>query len=306
MFSNIKLKVIIFFVLTLTYSVHAQITPRSLFNQSTSANDLSLPVETTLIAEANYPQMMLLKPNGEGPFPAIVLGHQCGGLVFSKSNPQIANWSMLQWAKDFQQSGYVVLLLDFMGPRGAQQLCQGPQNGVTLGRVVKDFYQAASHIRKLPYVSPEKVAFVGFSQGAFIALFNNSKAVRQEFSQNRGFDAYVSFYPPCRIPSMGPEKILLDVVQKDIEKPHLFLLGGYDNESPASDCQELLEPVQSSGKPIQLHVYQEETHCWDCKSLNGFSKPGRLGMVTYRYSETATQNSLERTKSFLAASFKIN
>jgi dienelactone hydrolase len=306
MFSNIKLNIIIFFISTLAYSVHAQITPRSLFNQSTSANDLSLPVETTLIAEANYPQMMLLKPNGEGPFPAIVLGHQCGGLVFSKSNPQIANWSMLQWAKDFQQSGYVVLLLDFMGPRGAQQLCQGPQNGVTLGRVVKDFYQAASHIRKLPYVSPEKVAFVGFSQGAFIALFNNSKAVRQEFSQNRGFDAYVSFYPPCRIPSMGPEKILLDVVQKDVEKPHLLLLGGADIESPASDCQELLTPVKTTGKPIQIHVYQDETHCWDCKSLNGFSKPGRLGTVTYRYSEAATKDSFERTKSFLADSLKLN
>ena len=73
MFSNIKLKVIIFFVLTLTYSVHAQITPRSLFNQSTSANDLSLPGETTLIAEANYPEMMLLKPNGDGPFTAMVV-----------------------------------------------------------------------------------------------------------------------------------------------------------------------------------------------------------------------------------------
>jgi len=54
MFSNIKLKIIILFVSTLAYSVHAQITSRSLFSQSTSANDLSLPVVITQISEANY------------------------------------------------------------------------------------------------------------------------------------------------------------------------------------------------------------------------------------------------------------
>jgi dienelactone hydrolase len=67
-----------------------------------------------------------------------------------------------------------------------------------------------------------------------------------------------------------------------------------------------LTPVKTTGKPIQIHVYQDETHCWDCKSLNGFSKPGRLGTVTYRYSEAATKDSFERTKSFLADSLKIN
>lgn len=113
-------------------AVHAQFTPRDLMFDSRSAPDLAFPTIVTPIEQAIYPQMMLLKPEGDGPFPAVMLGHQCGGLVFNKANPRAANWSMLQWAKDFQQAGYVALLVDFMGPRGATQVCQGAQAGVTL------------------------------------------------------------------------------------------------------------------------------------------------------------------------------
>ncbi len=291
--------------LLLGFSVCAQPTPRNLAADAGSALDLVFPTAVTPLSEANYPRMLLLKPEGEGPFPAVMLGHQCGGLIFSKANPQAANWTMLEWAKRFQAVGYVTLLIDFMGSRGAQQVCQGPQSGVTLGRTVKDFYQAAEHLRQLPYVHPEKVAMVGYSQGALIALFNNSKSFREEFRQARGFDAYVSFYPPCRIMSLGPNRVALDVVQKDMEQPHLFLLGGADNETPAADCETLLAPIKAAGKPVQLHTYQDETHCWDCKSLNGFTKPGRSGLVTYTYSESATLDSFERTKKFLANSLRL-
>lgn len=285
-------------------SAHAQLTPRNLAGDANSAPDLVFPSEPTPITEANYPKMMLLKPEGVGPFPALLMGHQCGGLVFSKANPQAANWSMLEGAKRFHQAGYVVFLMDFMGPRGAQQVCQGPQNGVTLGRTVKDFYQAAEHLRKLSFVAPDKVALVGYSQGALIALFNNSQSFREEFKYKRGFDAYVSFYPPCRITSLGPNRFQIDVVQKDIEKPHLFLLGGADLETPASDCEALAAPIKIAGKPLQIHTYPNETHCWDCKSLNGFSKPGRLGTVTYTYSEAATVDAYARTRQFLEESYQ--
>jgi dienelactone hydrolase len=298
-----------FFALTFAFfsgiHAYAQPTPRNLANDASSAPDLVFPTSITPVSEANYPKMLLMKPDGDGPFPAVMLGHQCGGLVFSKANPQAANWSMLDWSKRFHDAGYVTLLIDFMGSRGAQQVCQGPQAGVTLGRIVKDFFQSADFLRKLAYVRPDQVAMVGYSQGGLIALFNNSKSFREEFRQRRGFDAYVSFYPPCRIMSLPPNRLIIDVVQKDIEKPHLFLLGGADNETPASDCQALVAPIKAAGKPVQLHTYPNETHCWDCKSLNGFTKPGRLGTVTYNYSETATLDSFQRTKAFLVESLKL-
>jgi dienelactone hydrolase len=270
---------------------------------SRSASDLTFPSTVTPIEQATYPQMMLLKPEGEGPFPAVMLGHQCGGLVFNKANPRAANWSMLQWAKDFQQAGYVALLVDFMGPRGATQVCQGAQAGVTLGRTTQDFFQAAEHLRKLPYVDANKVALVGFSQGALIAFYNNSKRVRETMGVSRGFDAYVSFYPLCRLQLQSPARPVVEILQRDIEKPHLMLLGSADTETPAADCESLGATVKASGRPLEFHTYADKTHCWDCKSLNGFTKQGRHGTVTYTYDEETTRDSFERSKAFLARSF---
>lgn len=286
-------------------AVHAQFTPRDLMFDSRSASDLAFPTVVTPIEQATYPQMMLLKPQGDGPFPAVMLGHQCGGLVFNKANPRAANWSMLQWAKDFQQAGYVTLLVDFMGPRGATQVCQGAQAGVTLGRTTKDFFQAAEHLRKLPYVNPDQVALVGFSQGALIAFYNNSKRVREAIGASRGFDAYVSFYPLCRLQTLAPDRPVVDILQRDIEKPHLLLLGSADTETPAADCETLAAPVKASGRPIEFHTYPGKTHCWDCKSLDGFTKQGRHGPVVYTYDEETTRDSFERTKAFLLRSFAV-
>ena len=284
-------------------AAHAQFTPRDLMFDSRSASDLTFPSTVTPIEQATYPQMMLLKPEGEGPFPAVMLGHQCGGLVFNKANPRAANWSMLQWAKDFQQAGYVALLVDFMGPRGATQVCQGAQAGVTLGRTTQDFFQAAEHLRKLPYVDANKVALVGFSQGALIAFYNNSKRVRETMGVSRGFDAYVSFYPLCRLQLQSPARPVVEILQRDIEKPHLMLLGSADTETPAADCESLGATVKASGRPLEFHTYADKTHCWDCKSLNGFTKQGRHGTVTDTYDEETTRDSFERSKAFLARSF---
>lgn len=282
---------------------NAQLTPQDMMFDSRSAPDLEFPSEVTPVDQATFPRMMLLKPDGAGPFPAVMLGHQCGGLVFNRANPRAANWSMLQWAQDFRQAGYVALLVDFMGPRGATQVCQGPQAGVTLGRTAKDFFQAAEYLRKLSYVDPDKVALVGFSQGALIAFYNNSTSMRQAIGAARGFDAYVSFYPPCRIPTRSPVRPVVDAIQRDIERPHLMLLAAADTETPAADCEALATPLRAAGRPIEFHTYPGKTHCWDCKSLNGFTKQGRHGPVVYTYDEEATRDSFERTQAFLVRAF---
>ena len=64
------------FFLLLGLSAQAQPNPRNLAGDAGSAPDLVFPSAITPIAEAVYPKMVLLKPEGEGPFPAVMLGHQ--------------------------------------------------------------------------------------------------------------------------------------------------------------------------------------------------------------------------------------
>ena len=44
------------------------------------AKDLEFPAKPSRLSFFSTPEMALYKPDGPGPFPALVLHHQCGGL----------------------------------------------------------------------------------------------------------------------------------------------------------------------------------------------------------------------------------
>jgi dienelactone hydrolase len=57
----------------------------------------------------------LAKPDGSGPFPAVVILHGCGGFFSSYASV----------ADDLQWEGYVALAVDSLGPRGNSRcLCR--------------------------------------------------------------------------------------------------------------------------------------------------------------------------------------
>jgi dienelactone hydrolase len=72
---------------------------------SSQAPDLILPDVPSSLGMFSTPKMGLYRPEGTGPFPALVLHHQCSGLREGK------NTSMLNWAKEAVSRGYVVLML---------------------------------------------------------------------------------------------------------------------------------------------------------------------------------------------------
>lgn len=282
-----------------TTTALAQYAGAKLAFDATGAPDLVFPETATPVADANSPRMMLLRPEGTGPFPAVALAHQCGGLIFNKANPNAVNWPMLGWAKTFVRNGYVTLLVDYMDPRGAKSLCNGPEAGVTYGRSIKDFMQAAEYLRKQPDVDADRVAMVGFSQGGIVSLMSNGKEVREKMKIGNGFNAYVSFYPLCGYSRNGAGNFAGEIVQDDMDRPHLVFTGGLDNETPFEDCQKRLHPMIEKGKPITYKHYADATHCFDCKSLNGFTKRGHFGQVTYTFNQELTNQSARETFEFL-------
>src|SRR3977135_4109829 len=53
--------------------------PSPLLSAASQAKDLDFPAEPSGISSST-PRMALYKPEGAGPFPALVLQHQCSGL----------------------------------------------------------------------------------------------------------------------------------------------------------------------------------------------------------------------------------
>jgi dienelactone hydrolase len=259
------------------------------------APDLAFPADVSNLGFFSTPRMALYKPEGEGPFPALVLVHQCGGL----GEGARANVSMLDWVKRAVARGYVTLLIDSLDPRGARQVCFGPQQNVFPARGARDVLQAAAHLRALPYVDGRRVAVAGYSWGAMVGMFASSRSIAEAMLPGERPAAVVSFYPGCFTikPSTGAP---YELARPDIDRPLLVLMGEEDNETPPQDCVDKLSPLRGAGKPVELHVYPKATHCWDCRQLDGFRKKDFRGTdVVYRYDPSVTEDSARRMFEFL-------
>ena len=263
--------------------------------QQPMAKDLQFPAEAVALSSVERPQMALFKPEGAGPFPALVLVHQCGGLGTARWR----NESMLNWAKEAVARGYVVLLIDSLGPRGVDTVCYGPKGGVVFARGVRDALQAAEHLQKFDFVDKKRIALAGYSWGAMVGVLASSARWSGNALPGVRFAAAVAFYPGC-FTLRPPTTAAYEIVQPDIDRPLLVLMGGQDTETPADECVAKLGVAKAAGAPVEWHVYPQATHCWDCKHLDGFSKTDVRGTsVTYRYSMDYTTDSLQRMFQFL-------
>ncbi len=256
------------------------------------AKDLSFPDKPSTFSMFSGPGMALYKPDGAGPFPAVVLHHQCGGL--RSTNWQ--NQSMLEWARTAVARGYVAMIIDSLGPRNVASVCMGAQGGVHFPRGARDALQAAEHLRKFDFVDGKRIALAGYSWGAMVAAFSSSSAIATALAPGERFAAAVAFYPGCFTirPAAGNP---YEIVRPDIDRPLLVLMGSEDNETPPQDCVSRLEPLKAAGAPVQWHVYPGITHCWDCKNLNKTDFKGTS--VVYRYDEATTKDSEQRMFEFL-------
>lgn len=285
-------------VLALAGPASAQTLPAALQGAAAQAPDLPLPTEVSSLGFLSSPRLALYKPEGAGPFPAIVLLHQCGGLRADGRN--WLNMAMLGWAKEAVARGYVALLLDSLGPRGVDTVCLGAKGGVNFPRGLRDALQAAEHLRGLPYVDRERIVMVGFSWGAMVGVLGSSRGWAAALAPGERFRAVAAVYPGC-FQIKPPGGVPFEIVRDDIDRPLLVLMGDLDNETPAADCIARLQPLKDAGAPVQWHIYPGATHCWDCETLNGLRKIDFRGnAVTYRYRSDLTRDSVERVFGFFA------
>jgi len=261
------------------------------------AKDLEFPTVTSDVSKVKRPAMAIFRPQGEGPFPALVLAHQCGGL----NNPSTGwqNFSMLEWAKKAVDRGYVVLLIDQLTQRGVPTRCKGKSGGLNFARATKDVLQAADHLRGLEFVDRNRIGVVGYSFGAMLALLSSSERWGKTLAPTSRFSAAVSFYPGCFTirPGRGEP---YEIVNADLNRPTLVLLGGKDGDTPAWECIKRLEIAKRKGSLVEWHLYPDATHCWDCENLNGHSKVTHRGYrTTYYFDREVTQDSSRRMFAFL-------
>jgi dienelactone hydrolase len=222
-------------------AIGAAVVLLSVFGCASTAKFQSLEID-----QNSEPQLLsgkLTKPSGEGPFPAIVLLHGCAG---PKEHYSV-------WIDRLRGWGYVTLMVDSFGPRGATNCWSERGKLISPARRGFDAHGAKLYLSSLPYVNPDKIAVMGCSHGGMTTL----EAVQGNY-QGGPFRAAIAFYPYC-----DP--------MFNINTPLLVLIGEKDDWTPAHRCEKYILPKVSDHEII-LKVYPNAYHSFD--------KPYRL--QTYR------------------------
>lgn len=218
----------------------------------------------------------LTRPDGAGPFAAVVHLHGCNGLPNAfKDGTEKGMWSerLAGW-------GYAVLVVDSFTTRGISQACSG---GLTPR--IADAYGALASLSRQPFVDANRIAVIGFSQGAITAL----AAVGPDAFDllelgERKFKAAIAFYPSC--PSDGTMTV-----------PTLILIGALDDWTRASACTAMMANRTGAGSPVRLTVYPGAHHAFDVTSL----QPGREYFGhRVEYNAAAAEPATEEVRQFLA------
>ena len=225
----------------------------SLFATATHAGDkVQFEASNAFISDSVTLRADISKPDGNGPFPAIVLMHGCGGW-----QPPV-RYTMNAYADYFVKHGFVVLDLDSFGPRstGGGKVCESTRRLADARNYrTYDAYDAMKYLKSQKFVDGNNIFLMGQSNGGSVAI-NVAKgdAQQDKKGEDEGFRAVVAYYPWCG--SFGKRKVAL-------ASPLLVFGGGQDDWVPARECEE----VQSTGAQLQVKVYPEAAHSFDLEIM---------------------------------------
>jgi dienelactone hydrolase len=221
-------------------------------------------------------QGYLAKPDGAGPFPAVIGLHGCAGM-HNTTRQRLVD-ELVAW-------GYVILLVDSFATRGIDHACTSSAFATFLRRR-PDAYGALVFLARQTFVDPQRVAAVGFSAGAWVTL---SVAEPNSFElfvppSNLRFRAAAAFYPPCNQAVARPGI------------PTLIFIGALDDWTPAADCSNRIASWGNDGPPVELVVYPGAYHGFYYPHL----QPGRTMFGHWlEYNGEAADDARHRLHRFL-------
>lgn len=175
----------------------------------------------------------IYKPEGKGPFPAILILHGSSGVGAATRN----------WASMLKDHGYVVYIVDSFKPRHWKDRQSEGWDNATDAQL-SDVTPAYQYLSKLKYVDPNHIGILGFSMGGFDVL----RIMSTDQSQ---FKAAAVFYGVCH-------RLAENTV---IKGPTTIFIGANDDRATTKDCKELIE--RSHDKTVKIKIYAHALHGFD-------------------------------------------
>ena len=208
----------------------------------------------------------LTKPDGNGPFPAIVMFSSDGGW---QDTPR-------HWRTRLNTWGYVTLEVGAENEIPSRE----PLNHVL------DAIGALKYLQRLSYVDSDRVAVMGWSLGAVTALWAIDASGWAGKHKDR-FVAAVAIYPPCDYISVG-----------QFFSPSLIISAELNDLVLPSACERLVENV-----PLNLDVPINKIMPGAYHWFDMLHPPAQTYGGTYEYNAKATEAAANHVRSFLESNF---
>ena len=196
---------------------------------------------------------VLFRPEGSGPFPAVVGLHACGGL-HNRSGQLGTRYR--DWAERLVAAGFVVLFPDSFGSRGLGAQCttrERDRRARASRERVGDANAARRWLQGKDWIKGDRVALLGWSSGATAALWTIRLRALQH-DGNPDFRSAVAFYPGCR---------RLSDVAWSARVPTLILMGSADDWYPTPACQQMVRDARGRSAHAEIVVYPGAQHEFD-------------------------------------------
>ncbi|HEU4369581.1 MAG TPA: dienelactone hydrolase family protein [Methylomirabilota bacterium] len=233
------------------------------------------------------------RPDGAGPFPAVVLMHGCHGVSASTR----------EWAGWFRRRGYVAFIVDSWAPRAITDGCL-PGPDIPNTERLDDAVGALRWLHGRGYVDSRRVGIIGWSNGGVFAMAAVNGPSLERTRQRGvhipepGFVAAVALYPGgC-----------YSLVDERVVRPLLVLMGDADDWTLPGECARMVEAMRGRGADATLVLYPGAVHYFDVRGqaravlpeVENRNKPGGCCGATVGYDAAAHADARRRVEAFFA------
>ena len=220
------------------------------------------------------------KPDGDGPFPAIILAESCGGSTEAVNK---------DWPKFFNALGYATYTPRLLEPMG-HKYCPGVKFVVAnenRAEMIKTLFSALDEMGEKSYVNKSQIGIIGYSLGSI--LIRDLLEVKDLVSSTGlTFNKSIMLYGTCTlIDRRGPQTPTL-IIQAEME------LKSHKVKS------DVCNKVKDAKLPNLNYVVLEGAyHAFDDSSKTTIKKD--VAGTEMLYNKEATDKAKDLIKSFLSS-----
>lgn len=200
-------------------------------------------------------QGVIYRPEGSGPFPAIVALHDCDGLrgTTGRVRKQVDDWGQRLAA-----AGFIVLLPDSYASRNVTQQCTAKIPTVRPDRDrIADINAARDWLQRQDFIRKDRITLLGWGNGGIAALWAVRPSLEPD-DDRPDFRSAAVFYPGCR---------RLSDTAWSTRIPTLILIGALDNWTPAKHCEQMVKEARGRSAQVSLIKYKRAHHAFDHDNL---------------------------------------